>query len=178
MSTAAVDTGRFLQAPGPDPVLRLVVLDPAGVLGPGLREALRPEAAVLRAALEDPLPPPSATAGGLPWALLATADGGHEGDIAAAAVRAVQAAGTPPSRVLFHTGRTLGAGDTAAPSGGPLPCPVSLLLTDPGTGAVGAWQRLAPDGFTVRVLGSDAWTPAGLTVTARLIKEELRIWPA
>ncbi|MER7487017.1 hypothetical protein ABTY20_14170 [Streptomyces sp. NPDC126497] len=178
MSTAAMDVGRFLQAPGPDPVLRLVVLDPAGVLGPALREALRPETAVLWAAPQEPLPPTSGTAEGLPWALLAVADGGPGcATLPAAVVRAVRAAGTPPARLLFCPGPAHGPQDATALPGDPLPCPVTLLLTDPG--AVGAWHRLSADGFTARLLGPDAWTPGrGLPVTARLIKEELRIWPA
>ncbi|WP_181808408.1 hypothetical protein, partial [Streptomyces shenzhenensis] len=94
------------------------------------------------------------------------------------AVRAAQAAGTPPARVLFCPGLAHDPQDATVPSGDPLPCPVTLLLTDPDAGAVGAWQRLSPDGFTARLLGPDAWTPGrGLPVTARLIKEELRIWP-
>ncbi|MET9801720.1 hypothetical protein [Streptomyces sp. NPDC006368] len=185
MSTAAMDVSRFLQVPGPDPVLRLVVLDPAGALGPALRGALRPETAVLSATPGHPLPPRSGTAEGLPWALLAVAGAGPAGETLPAAVvravRAARAAGAPPARVLVWPGPApaYGPGDAAAPSGDPLPCPVTLLLTGPDTGAVGAWQRLSPDGFTVRLLGPDAWTPAGgLPVTARLLKEELRIWPA
>ncbi|GFH38234.1 hypothetical protein SCWH03_44760 [Streptomyces pacificus] len=175
-----MDLGRFLREPGPDPVLRLVVLDPVGALGPTLREALRPEAVVLPATPGEPLPPPSGTADGLPWALLAVADGSPEGaTLPTAAARAVRAAGAPPARLLFSPGPTSGHGDAAAPSGDPLPCPVTLLLTGPDTAAVGAWQRLCPDGFTARLLGPEAWTPArGLPVTARLIKEELRVWPA
>ncbi|GAA0911529.1 hypothetical protein GCM10009549_22780 [Streptomyces thermoalcalitolerans] len=164
-------------------MLRLVVLDPAGVLAPAVQKALRPEIVTLPALVHEPLPPPSETAENLPWALLAAADGSPGGAAFAAAVvqavRAAQAAGTPPARVLFCPGPAHGPQGVTAPSGDLLPCPVTLLLTDPDAGAVGVWQRLSPDGFTVRLLGPDAWSPArGLPVTARLVKEELRIWPA
>jgi hypothetical protein len=72
-----------------------------------------------------------------------------------------------------------------APDGDPLPCPVTLLLDRPGGPAAGGgpgtggWQRLSADRLTVRLLGPDAWTPGGgLAVTAQIIKEELRVWPA
>ncbi|GAA3009835.1 hypothetical protein [Streptomyces fulvorobeus] len=178
-----MDVSRFLRTPGPGPVLRLVVLERGGALVPVLRPVLLPEAAVLSAVPGERLPPPSGTAGGLPWALLALAAGDPEDETLPAAVvdavRAARAAGTPPARVLFGSGRAHLAGDAGVPGGDPLPCPVTLLSAEPDPRAVEAWQRLSPDGFTVRLLGPDAWAPdRGLPVTARLIKEELRVWPA
>ncbi|MFF1509649.1 hypothetical protein [Streptomyces sp. NPDC058326] len=183
MSTEAMDAGRFLRAPGPDPVLRLVVLERGDALASLLRPVLMPEAVVLPAGPGEPLPPASGTAGSLPWALLAVAAGGPEDETLPAAVvhavRAAQAAGTPPARVLFGPGRARLAGDAEPGSGAPLPCPVTLLAAEPDARTVEVWQRLSPDGFTVRLIGPDAWAQdRDLPVTARLIKEELRIWPA
>jgi hypothetical protein len=205
VSSAAFDARRFVQAAGPRPVLRLVVADPAGTVGSALLRELAPELVVVPAGTGAAALAGADEAPGLPWALLASAGGAPGGpggsggsggpSVLAAAVHAART-GPPPAHLLLCPGpgplgqgpdADLGhrhgpAGDTdAAP---PLPCPVTVLLAEDlgpgGTGAaVAAWRRLSPDAFTVRLLGPDAWGAGGsAAVTARVIKEELRVWPA
>lgn len=196
MSTAAFDAGQFLQAPGPRPVLRLVVADPAGTVGGPLLRELAPELVVAPAGTGGPSGAGADEAPGLPWALLAAAGGAPGGAAAlAAAVRAVRS-GPPPAHLLLCPGPGPVAHDLDGDTDGfdgeadaegeavaALPCPVTVLLAEDlapgGTGrAVARWRRLSPDAFTVRLLGPGAWAAGGAAATARVIKEELRVWPA
>ncbi|WP_406153074.1 hypothetical protein OG217_05245 [Streptomyces sp. NBC_01023] len=186
MSTASFDARQFLQAPGPRQVLRLVVADPAGAVGGLLLRELGPELAVVPAGTGDPSTAGADEAPGLPWALLAVTGGTRDGAaVLAAAVHAART-GPPPAHLLLCPG-PFTDGVTGGADAAPLPCPVTVLLAEDlppvGTGdaggAVASWLRLSPDAFTVRLLGPDAWSPGGSTaVTARVIKEELRVWPA
>lgn len=196
MSTTPFDTRQVLRAPGPRPVLSLVVADPAGVVGGPLLREFAPELSVSRVGPGASLAPPATTAPALPWALLVLADGAP-GAGAAVLARAVRAArtGPPPVHLL------LGAGPFRGPTGhhgftteavlgdvdAPLPCPVTVLLSEelPSGGRTGfpgiaaSWLRLSPDAFTVRLLGPGAFGPGpDGTVTARIVKEELRVSPA
>ncbi|MET9401513.1 hypothetical protein [Kitasatospora sp. NPDC002965] len=199
---APPDPGRFLQAPAARPVLRLVLADPAGAAGGVLPAAMGPELAV--EPLAGPLDgaePWSVGAGRwplLPWALLAVAGAGPGGAAVLAdavrAVRAAGAAGRPPAGLLLCPSPDAAAPplEAGAEADGPLPCPVVVLARDgdgsgpagTGTGgaadgAVAAWRRLAPEAFTVRLLGPAGWSdPAAAAETARTVKEELHIWPA
>ncbi|MEI7031795.1 hypothetical protein [Streptomyces pratensis] len=196
MSTAFFDARQVLRAPGPRPVLRLLVADPTGAVdGPLLRE-FAPELTVVTAGPDDSLAAPATASPALPWALLAIANR-TPGAGAALLARAVRAArgGPPPAHLLLCPGPSadpagldafteaiVEEGDAAA-----LPCPVTVLLTEsPASGGrtahagvTASWPRLSPDAFTVRLLGPDAWSlgPSG-AVTVRIIKEELRVRPA
>jgi hypothetical protein len=193
LSTAAFDARQFLQAPGARPVLRLVLADPAGTVGGPLLRELAPELVVVPAGTGAPSRAGADEASGLPWALLAAAGAAPGGAaVLAAAVHAVRT-GPPPAHLLLCPGpgpvpQSLD-GDTETDAEvdplAPLPCPVTVLLAEDlspgGTGrTVAGWRRLSPDAFTVRLLGPDAWVAGGGTAatTARVIKEELRVWPA
>ncbi|MFF3893770.1 hypothetical protein ACFYY3_11385 [Streptomyces sp. NPDC001812] len=196
MSTTPFDTRQILQAPGPRPVLRLLVADPAGVVGGPLLREFAPELTVATADPGNPLAPSATETPALAWALLAMASGAP-GAGAAVLARAVRAAriGPPPAHLLLCPGPfaeptgcdgftevVLADVDAAA-----LPCPVTVLLAEDlpsggrtgHTGVAASWLRLSPDAFTVRLLGPDAWSPGpNGAVTARIVKEELRVWPA
>ncbi|KIF78160.1 hypothetical protein QR77_38930 [Streptomyces sp. 150FB] len=192
MSTAAFDARQFLQAPGSRPVLRLVLADPAGTVGVPLLRELAPELVVVPAGTGALSRAGADEASGLPWALLAAAGRAPGGAaVLAAAVHAVRT-GPPPAHLLLCPGPGPVAqgldGDTEANAEAaalaPLPCPVTVLLAEdlaPGgtDRSVAGWRRLSPDAFTVRLLGPDAWVAGSSAATAaRVIKEELRVWPA
>ncbi|WP_424888827.1 hypothetical protein [Streptomyces sp. XH2] len=159
------------------PVARLVVV--AGRAAGGgtdgadsWRRSLAPEVTVGQGP-EGLAGPPG---GDLPRALFTTGD--RVGAVLADALRA----DPPPSHVLLWTGDREPEEDCATAAAGRLSCPVTVLVPRaahaPRT-AAHRWRGLTGGPFTVRFLPSDCPLPAACDAgSARLIKEELQVWPA
>ncbi|MFH8787125.1 hypothetical protein [Streptomyces roseoverticillatus] len=159
------------------PVARLVVVaGRAAGEGAGAadswRRALAPEVTVGRGPGGLAGPPGDA----LPRALFTTGD--RVGAVLAGALRA----DPPPSHVLLWAGDREPEEDCAAVAAGRLSCPVTVLVPMAAHAARAAahrWRGLTDGPFTVRLLPPGCPLPAACdAVSARLIKEELQVWPA
>ncbi|MET9415889.1 hypothetical protein ABZY03_17255 [Streptomyces klenkii] len=156
------------------PVARLVVVAgrPAGEGAESWRRALAPEVTVGQG--------PEGLAGSpgdvLPRALFTTGD--RVGSVLADAVRA----DPPPTHVLLWAGDREAEGGWEAGAAGRLSCPVTVLVpmdADAARAAAHRWRGLTDGPFTVRFLPPGCPLPAACdAVSARLIKEELQVWPA
>ncbi|WKU48920.1 hypothetical protein Q3V23_35350 [Streptomyces sp. VNUA116] len=157
------------------PVARLVVVAgrAAGEGADGAeswRRTLAPEVTVDQG-VEGLVSPPG---GALPRALFATGD--RVGAVLAGALRA----DPPPSHVLLWAGDREPEEDCGA--AGRRSCPVTVLVpmgAHAARAAAHRWRGLTDGPFTVRFLPPGCPLPAACDeVSARLIKEELQVWPA
>ncbi|MEU8551316.1 hypothetical protein AB0C81_30780 [Streptomyces roseoverticillatus] len=110
----------------------------------------------------------------LPRALFTTGD--RVGAVLADALRA----DPPPSHVLLWAGD--GEPEEDLTAAGRLSCPVTVLVPMAAHAARTAahlWRGLTDEPFTVRLLPPGCPLPAACdAVSARIVKEELQVWPA
>ncbi|MGW2600556.1 hypothetical protein [Streptomyces klenkii] len=156
------------------PVARLVVVAGRAAThdsGPW-SQALAPEVTVDQGPEGLAGPPGDA----LPRALFTTGD--RVGSVLADAVRA----DPPPTHVLLWAGDREPEEGREAAVAGRLSCPVTVLVpmdADAARAAAHRWRGLTDGPFTVRFLPPGCPLPAACdAVSARLIKEELQVWPA
>ncbi|MFC5719515.1 hypothetical protein ACFP1Z_04850 [Streptomyces gamaensis] len=166
-------TGRAEGPVGPVPAARLVRVCPGPDRTGSWRRHLAPEVAVHEGLGAVPVP----GADSLPWALFAPVDA-RLAEAGAALGRAGDA-GRPAAHVLLYAGP-----DAHLPRlPGGFGCPVTVLVAasarDRCLAEAGSWRALAAAEFTVRLLTASSPLPGACDAeAARVVKEELRLWPA